>query len=159
MNIERYIEKRAPVEAVQLTRDNLKEVQAWWSANALSGRLPTETEHGLFYTTIDDDFHVPFSDYVINDEGVFSSMSPAKFKGEYQPEESTRYCIVSDDDDEYLCPIDKAQEAWEVLQRIGEEWADRGNQFKPREEIPEYLKEIEGGLLTFTQPLYDGEEL
>lgn len=68
-----------------------------------------------------------------------------------------RWCLICDGDSRtYLCPVDKRDEALEVLGAIGEYWARLPEGQPP--ELPTYLVEAENpfsSLFSFADPVYE----
>jgi len=65
-------------------------------------------------------------------------------------QESTRYCEIWDDDGHrFLCPADRADEAQARLDAICRHKYTPGY---PCPSMPHYLRDIDGGRLTFTNP-------
>lgn len=85
----------------------------------------------------------------------------AEYLGAFPYVYQGRWCIVSDGDShEYLCPLEKKEEAQLVLEAIVAYWdVDHDLAEEDPPALPEYLKLLEGPYgLTFLAPLVDGGE-
>ena len=71
-----------------------------------------------------------------------------------------RYCIIGDDSGHrWLCPLDRKQEVEDSIRAVEEYWSDMDPEGECPEDLTEGLTRLEGGTLSFTDPMVDGERI